>query len=288
MSTQAPLPEFFSHQVGEARRFYLDLCPSRHRALALVSAGLEHCAPDYVIDRTAFPYACIEYVVRGRGRLRLGAFDSTLKAGMAFSYAPGIPHRITADPRDPLVKYFVDFTGKRAASVLEKCGLAGGCVVHVFPPDCVMPLFEELIRSGTQPRANTAELCSALVECIALKIGTVSVPPETAQSRSFATYLRCREVIEKNFLQLRSLEQIAERCGMDNAYICRLFSRYDGQTPYRYLLRLKINHAATELQKPGSLVKDVSAAVGFADSFHFSRLFRSMLGSSPSRFRNLH
>jgi len=288
MSAQAPVPEFFSHQVGEARRFCLDLHPSGRRPLAVVSAGLEHCAPDYVIQRATFPYLCIEYVVRGRGRLKLGSFDSTLKAGMAFSYGPGIPHNITTDSRDPLVKYFVDFAGERAASILVKCGLADGRVVHVFPPDCVMPLFDELIRSGMQPRANTGELCSMLLECLALKIGAVSAPPEAAQSRSFAAYLRCRAVIEQNFLRLRSLEQIANRCGMDDAYICRLFSRFDSQTPYRYLLRLKISHAATELQKPGRLVKDVAAEVGFTDSFHFSRLFRSMLGSSPSQFRKLH
>lgn len=288
MSTQAPVPEFFSQQVGEARRFTLDLHPSGRRPLAVVSAGLEHCAPDYVIERATFPYWCIEYVVRGRGQLRLGASGWTLKAGMAFSYRPGIPHHITSDPRDPLVKYFVDFAGRRAALVLETCGLAGGRVVHVFPPDAVMPLFEELIRSGMQPRANTGELCSKLLECLALKIGAVSAPPEAAQSRSFAAYLRCRAVIEQHFLHLRSLEQIAERCGMDGAYICRLFSRFDSQTPYRYLLRMKINHAAAELQKPGRLVKDVAAEVGFADSFHFSRLFRSMLGSSPSQFRKLH
>ena len=240
-----------------------------------------------MIQRETFPYSCIEYVVRGRGQLELGALSWKLRAGMAFSYGPGIAHHIASDPRDPPVKYFVDFVGKRAPLVLEKCGLASGRVIHVFPPDCIMPLFEELIRSGMQPRANSGELCSRLLECIALKIGTVCAPPEAAESRAYGAYLRCREVIERDFLNLRSLEQIAERCAMDDAYICHLFRRFDSQTPYRHLLRLKMNHAAAELQKPGSLVKDVAAAVGFSDSFHFSRLFRSMQGFSPSQFRKL-
>ncbi len=289
MSTQAPfaLPEFFSHQVGEARRFYRGN-GSGHRSLAVVSAGLEHCAPNYVIQRATFPYYCIEYVVRGRGRLSLGSFDGMLKAGMAFSYGPGIAHHIMSDPRDPLVKYFVDFTGKRAVRILKTAGLAAGRVVDVFPPDCVMTLFEELIHSGLHPRANSDELCFKLLECLALKIEGTSAPPEAVQSLSFAAYLRCRTLIEQKFLRLRSLEHIADHCGMDSAYICRLFRRFDYQTPYRYLLRLKMNHAAAELQKPGRLVKEVAADVGFADSFHFSRVFRSLLGSAPSQFRKLH
>lgn len=282
------IPEFFSHQVGEARRFYLGLKQSGKLPLTVVSAGLEHCAPDYVIRRATFPYFCIEYVVRGRGQLRLGASDWALRAGTLFSYGPGIPHHITSDLRDPLVKYFVDFVGKPATMILDRCGLAGGRVVEVFPPDCVTPLFEELIHSGLHPRVNGVELCAKLLECLALKIEGTSASPEAAQSPSFAAYLRCRTLVEKNFLHLRSLEQIAERCGMDGAYICRLFHRFDHQTPYRYLLRLKINHAAAELQKSGRLVKDVAAEVGFTDSFHFSRVFRSMLGSAPSQFRKLH
>ncbi|MBU6297925.1 MAG: helix-turn-helix domain-containing protein [Alphaproteobacteria bacterium] len=290
MSTQMPsaAPEFFSHQVGEARRFYLGLHAPGKQPLTVVSAGLEHCASDYIIQRAKFPYSCIEYVVRGRGQLTLPSLTWPLKAGMAFSYGPGVPHQITSDSRDPLVKYFVDFTGRRAAPVLEKCGLTGGRVVEVFPPDSIMPLFEELIHTGMHLKANSNELCFKLLECLSLKIEATRTAPKTLQSPSFAAYLRCRTLIEKNFLYLRSLEQIAKRCGMDGAYICRLFRRFDHQSPYRYLLRLKINHAATELQKPGVLVKDVAIAVGFTDSFHFSRVFRTMLGAAPSQFRKLH
>ena len=39
-----------------------------------------------------------------------------------------------------------------------------------------------------------------------------------------------------------------------------------------------LNHAAGRLQQPGTLVKQAADETGFADPFHFSRVFRNVLG----------
>jgi AraC-like DNA-binding protein len=84
---------------------------------------------------------------------------------------------------------------------------------------------------------------------------------------------------------LRTLKQIAAECHVDAAHLCRLFRRCDHQSPYQLLLRLKMNHAAELLRLPHVLVKEVAGQVGFADPFHFSRVFKSVLGVSPEAFR---
>ena len=65
------MPEFFSPDVAVARRFYLDLNPPKHRSLAVVCGGLEHCTPNYAILRETFPFYSIEYVTGGSGELIL-------------------------------------------------------------------------------------------------------------------------------------------------------------------------------------------------------------------------
>ena len=112
-------------------------------------------------------------------------------------------------------------------------------------------------------------------------------PLAGAETQAFATYQQCRQYIEQHSLRLRTLEQIAGECHVNNAYLCRLFRRYDNQSPYQYLLRLKMNHAAERLQQPGALVKQVAEEAGFADPFHFSRVFTSVFGLSPAAFRGL-
>jgi hypothetical protein len=163
-------PDFFSADVAEARRFYRDLNPARSRQVVVVCGGLEHCTPDYTIRRDSFPFYSIEYVARGRGEVKVKSRSFPLQPGRVFSYGPGVPHRITGDPEDPLVKYFVDFTGARATELLRSCGLSPGRVSEVFPASTLQPLFNELIQAGLQARRESAALCAKLLECLALRI----------------------------------------------------------------------------------------------------------------------
>ena len=280
-------PEFFSDDVAEARRFYLDLNPPKNQPLVVVCGGLEHCTPDYAIHRDTFPFYSIEYVARGSGEVKLKGRAYSLQPGRLFSYGPGTPHHIIGNPADPLVKYFVDFAGTQATNLLRPCGLSPGRASEVFPANALQPLFDELIQAGLQVRRESAVLCAKLLECLALRIAGAREPLEGAETHAFATYQQCRRHIEQHSLRLRTLEQIAGECHVNNAYLCRLFRRYDNQSPYQYLLRLKMNYSAERLQQPGALVKQVAEESGFADPFHFSRVFTSVFGLSPTAFRGL-
>ena len=285
--TPAGPPEFFSADVAAARRFYLDLDPPRNRQLVVVCGGLEHCTPDYAIHRATFPFYSLEYVTRGGGMAKLRSRSFPLGPGRLFSYGPGVSQHITGDPADPLVKYFVDFCGTRATELLLSCGLAPGAVSEVFPANVLQPLFDELIQAGLQVRRESAELCGKLLECLALRIAGARAPIEGPETPAFTTYQQCRRHIEQHCLRLRTLEQISSECHVNNTYLCRLFRRYDAQSPYKYLLRLKMNQAAIRLQQPGSMVKLVAEEVGLGDPFHFSRVFKSVLGLSPDAFRRM-
>ena len=150
-----------------------------------------------------------------------------------------------------------------------------------------MALFDELVDSGLSGGRRSGALCDKLLECLAIKITQSSAPLNSGEALSFITYQRCRRHIEQNFLGLATLAQIARECRTDVAYLCRLFRRYDQQSPYQRLLRLKMNHAAERLQHNGLLVKQAAEEVGFPDPFHFSRVFRKTFRVPPAQFRNV-
>jgi len=218
---------------------------------------------------------------------KLGRRQFDLRPGTVFSYAPGISQRITADPQKPLVKYFVDFAGTQSSQWLRHCGLPAGSVGEVFPPSEIHPLFDELIRSGRRATRHAPELCRHLLECLGVKLLEARAPHRGADSVAFATHQKCRQWIAENFLRLTSLEQVARECHVDTAYLCRLFRRFDHQSPYQFLTRLKMNVAAEQLQQPGALVKNVAADLGFANPFHFSRVFKAVFSVAPDSFRKL-
>jgi AraC-like DNA-binding protein/quercetin dioxygenase-like cupin family protein len=280
-------PAFFSQQVSAARRFYLNLNPPQHAALTVVCGGCEHCTPDYEIHRATFPFYSIEYVERGRGSVKLKNRRHDLRPGVVLSYGPGVRQDIVADPNDPPIKYFVTFAGVKSREFLRRCGLPLGAVSQVFPPHAIQNLVDELIECGQRGSPKSVELCGKLLDCLALKISEARAPAAGIESLSFASYQHCRQHIEKNFPQLKTLQQIAGECHVDDAYLCRLFQKFDHQTPYQFLMRLKMNLAAEWLQQPGALVKQVAERAGFGDQFHFSRAFKSVFGLSPDAFRRM-
>jgi AraC-like DNA-binding protein/quercetin dioxygenase-like cupin family protein len=287
-STEPPVPpDFFSPQVISARRFYLDLNPAPHLPLAVVSGGCEQCTPDYSIHRTTFAFFSLEFVLRGRGTVKLRGRTTELQPGVLFSYGPGVRHEIAATGPAPLVKYFVDFTGSEAPPLLQSCHLAPGGISRVFQLGEVQVFFDELIRSGLKGSRYAPDLCAGLLKCLALKIAESRSPVTGAGNLSFTTFEACQQYIQAHFLELRTLAQIARECHLHRVYLCRLFQRYNHQSPYQYLMRLKMNRAAELLLEPGAMVKQVAEKVGFEDPFHFSRAFKSALGVSPRAFCRL-
>ncbi len=280
-------PEFFSHQVSEADWFYLDNYARAHQPLNVVCGGWEHCEPDYRINRLDFPFYSIEFVARGKGDLKICDNSHRLRPGSVFTYGPGVPHFISTEAAEPFVKYFVDFTGPKAKTMLRKYSLAPGSVVRISSPDAILRVFDDLISNGNTGSRFSSPICATLVQHLMLKIAETVVLEDRGSTAAFTTYQRCREFIRDNAMRLRTLKQVAEQCRVDEAYLCRLFRRYDDQSPYEYLMRLRMNIAAQRLKKPDVLVKQVAYELGFTDPFHFSRAFKRVFGLSPGAFRQL-
>jgi AraC-like DNA-binding protein len=282
--TAASIPGFFSAQIAEASRFHLDLNPPADVPLAVVSGGRENCAADYEIHRLGFPFWGLEFVARGSGSFRIGEEVFEILPGSVFSYGPDTGHDILTNGTDLLVKYFVDFTGSRAAGLLASHGLNPGRVIQTSVPGEVAAIFDDLIRNGLKCTPLSGRITAAILQHLLLKLEETAMPNGASGSPAFATYHRCREHIQSHWAALDSLAQIASDCHLDATYLCRLFRRFDRQSPYQLLLRLKINHAAERLRGEQVAVAQVAEELRFADPFHFSRVFKKFIGISPSHF----
>lgn len=283
----AATPGFFSQRVQHARYYYLNLTATGREDLAVVCGGVERCRPDYVMQRETFRYVSIEFVAAGSGQLVLDGKTQPLRPGMAFSYGPGIPHRIITDPHAPMTKYFIDFTGRRAEELIRQCVPLRRGVVQVSDPLAVIDVYESLYRSARTGSPQAKDICLLLLRLLALRIAELGIDRPNANERALQTYRRCRACIENDFETLKTLTDIARVCHTDPAYLCRVFRRFADTTPYQHLLRQKMNLAADRLRHSDMLVKQVADELGFPDPFHFSRCFKAIHGIPPQRFIEL-
>ena len=281
MSNFDQAPAFFSRQVVDSRRFQLDLRPNRRRPLAVVCGGWERCAADYRIERKTFPYLVIELVAAGQLSLELAGRRYDLVAGSIYSYGPGVPHTVRSIAEVPALKYFVAFVGHRALSLLKRIGLAPGTVRQVLDPIALRELLDAMISAGARHSDATASICASILDAFVRSVGDSAVEHVPQELGSLATYRRCRATMEEGAGELRNLKQAAERCHVAPSYLCRLFGRYDHETPYQLIRRLRLQRAAALLLEPGAMVKSVAAELGFSDPFHFSHAFKRHFGVPP-------
>jgi AraC-like DNA-binding protein len=276
-------PPFISEQVTDARRFYLNLNPSRRRDLTVVCGGWEDCSAEYEINRSTFPYFSIEYVASGCGELELAGRRYALTPGVVFAYGPEIAQRIRSSPTKRLRKYFVDFAGSRAKKELSECGLAPGTVRTIGLPKEVTRVFDSLVTAASTHDRFAEKTARLHFELLLISIARGARTRLGASQGAAAAFDRCRQYLETNFRTLRTVEEVAAACRIDVAYLTRLFRRFHDETPYRHLQRLQIQWAAERLQSSGCLIKTVADDLK-VDPFQFSRSFKRVYGISPSAF----
>lgn len=270
-----------SQQVTSARYFFLNLAPNRKEPITLVMGGREQCNPDYRVSRRTFPFYVLEYVVSGQGTVRLDDRRFRLGPGVVFACAPTTHCEIETDPRDPMVKYFLTFAGHGVTPRLRRCGVAFGSARELAAHAEVTSVLEDLVREGQRSGALARRICAVLFELLLLKIEDTSTLAPHASEPAREAFLRCKALIDAEAERLATLEEIARATGVEASSVCRWFRRYQGTSPYQYLLRRKMNLAAEHLVENGGLVKEAAQRVGFADPYHFSRAFKSVHGVAP-------
>ena len=278
-------PDFISRQVLSGDYYFLDTASPRDTVLAVVCGGRETCGQTYRIDRDGFPYESIEYIASGAGCVTLNGESFPVSAGTLFRYGPGVQHRIEVAESAVMVKYFVDFEGS-AVPLLMRGPWQSSKPLQVPERAGIRHLFDELQRTGKGARINASRYATLLVEQIILRAEEEAVDSITARSESFLSFRRCKDFIELNFLQIGSLAQVALACNLGQAWLCRLFAQYDSETPYHFILKLKMNHAASLLADSARQVKQVAWETGFEDPCHFSKVFKKFYGVSPEYFRS--
>lgn len=82
------------------------------------------------------------------------------------------------------------------------------------------------------------------------------------------------------------VEQLAARLGLSVRTVQRLARRYVGVTPLAIIRRYRLQEAAQRLRElPGTSIAEVAAELGYADQAHLAADFRTVLGFTPSSYR---
>ncbi|EDY85261.1 transcriptional regulator, AraC family protein [Verrucomicrobiia bacterium DG1235] len=254
-----------------------------NESLEVYCAGWEDCAEDYRIERESFPYLAIEFIAGGEWELSFQGKKRVLSPGCVFSYGPGVAYRLRPLSRSGLSKYFVDFAGSDAERRLEEAKLSPGTDCLIFQHRWIRELFDQIVEIRLLAPSARKRLARLTLELLLARLPEHMGEGEY-KAQAWLSFERCRNYLSENYLEQTSLAEVATACGVSAAYLSRLFARFSNETPKAYLDRMKMNYAAQKLLRGNLQVKQAAAEVGYADVFHFSRVFKKCFGVPPSTF----
>lgn len=94
-----------------------------------------------------------------------------------------------------------------------------------------------------------------------------------------------RAYIELHQADDLSLSEVAKVIHVSPFYFCKIFKKATGHTLIDFRNRLRIEAAKRLLTAPGAGVSEIAYKVGFQSLTQFNRLFRRIVGKSPTGFR---
>jgi len=97
---------------------------------------------------------------------------------------------------------------------------------------------------------------------------------------------RAREFIEAHHAEDLSLGQVAKAVNTSTFYFCKIFKKATGINFTDYVSRVRIERARNLLLNPNLRVSEIAYEVGFQSLTHFNRVFRRIVGQSPSDYRS--
>lgn len=91
--------------------------------------------------------------------------------------------------------------------------------------------------------------------------------------------------IDENHMRDLSIQEISDRMGYSEFYFCRLFKQYFGVNFVSYLTDYRIKKACVFLKDTEENIRRIGSRVGYEDSNYFTKVFRRIMGKTPTEYR---
>lgn len=135
-----------------------------------------------------------------------------------------------------------------------------------------------------QPKQHEAvvKLLTIFAQHLSMLSNQVVVAQENAEP---PVITRAKDFIMEHQTENLRLSHVAKACNTSTFYFCKMFKKVTGINFTDYLSRVRIEKSKNLLLNPNLRVSEIAFEVGFQSLTHFNRVFKKILGQSPTEYR---
>ncbi len=227
---------------------------------------------------------------------------SVLTAGDLFAICPNEAHSYSSSYHTNLYNclFYLEELSGLSDEILSLPGMgellhSGGTpfpVLHVGLPerrDLVLILEKMKWENQTRAAGWQLSLKSLLISFLIYYSRLYCTEQTVRKSQDGGGYYsyiyRALEYIEQNYKNDIGGREIAECTGLSHDYVAKQFKNILSMTPSEYIRRFRVAKSMELLKTTSMTAAEISADVGFGDISLYSRVFKQLIGITPTAFR---
>ena len=236
----------------------------------------------------------ITYAISGSATVICDDKEEKIQAGQLHFVKKDCFHEIIADSDENFRYFCLGFLlSPETDSRSEYSKALGSETQLVFDDDfSIRKILGLLLDEFYEWDSKSEHMASSYLEQIAISLSRQFSGKEKIQrpapgqkpSANYTVYKIIR-YIDRNFIQLTSVKEVAKDLNYSEYYISHLFSEKTGMNIKEYLTRKKVGYACELLMTSELDLERISEQLGFASSHSFRRIFKQYIGVSPSEYR---
>lgn len=182
----------------------------------------------------------------------------------------------------PVRCFFVHFTTDDPELIRFLEELNGFCRADNY--GAIEVLFRSIYSAFTSVDVMAPSLASARVLELLWQLHMHGKPSGRSSGKN--PIPKAIRIIQRDFREDISVEQLAEKCNLSVSYFHKLFVQYTGSTPNRYLTNTRLTAAKAMLMTSNQSVAQIAECCGFSSQGYFCDCMKKYTGMSPRQFRN--
>ena len=222
----------------------------------------------------------VECCTGGFGSVIINGIEFPVKKGDCYFLFPGDTVIHTASETYPREGVWCAMDGLQIGSVLHKAGITS--TAPFAPADAFSDITSAVSRVVDMREENDAGADLRRTALIYTVLGSL-MRYTSATSDKNIWVKNAIGIMETEYHESITVEDIAFEIGLDRSYFSTLFKARTGKTPHAYLTSLRIKKACTLMQDKGLSVSEAASSVGL-DARNFARLFKKETGYTPRAF----
>ncbi|MFB5763943.1 AraC family transcriptional regulator [Paenibacillus medicaginis] len=257
----------------------------------------------YVSDIGCFPSAMFHYrersegcdahiliyCVQGEGWLETsGDKQMNIEPRQLVVIPAGTPHRYGASSDNPWTIYWMHLRGEHAAQLIQIYGLdANQLLLPIAMHTKWLEDFEQCYsllsdKPYSMPaQIHVSQTIRHLLSSVGLSTGS------SVQNQKGERYLeQAIRYMTDRLAGSLTLPELAHHTGLSRQHLTYLFKKETGCPPVEFYLRMKMQRAGQMLTLTDLSIKEICSIFGISDPYYFSRLFKKLMGCSPTQYRN--